>query len=288
MACRFGAGLAKIADVTLVGTWAEGLTEIRNNGIRISGRESEPVRVRVAFRNDFLEPADLVLILVKAWQTGEVAAYLNSWLKPDAVALTLQNGLGNARVLGPRACVGITEQGAALLGPGYVLPGGSGPTYAAVPDRVADLFQRAGFETYRCSEHEAEEHVWSKLAANCAINPLSALLQVKNGELLHSPEAVELMNRAAQECAGVARVKSIPLRYEDVAAYVRQVAVRTAENKSSMLQDIMRGARTECDAINGAVAREAAIVGLQAPVNEMLCRLVRAMEQTFQSNFRGV
>jgi 2-dehydropantoate 2-reductase len=200
------------------------------------------------------------------------------------VALTLQNGLGNAQLLGPKACPGTTAEGATLLGPGLVLPAGSGPTYAAAPEWVIDLFQRAGFEAHRCNVEESDAYLWGKLAVNCAINPLSALLQVKNGELLHCPEAANLMNRAALECAEIARAKGIHLPFDDVTAHVHQVATQTADNKSSMLQDIMRGARTECDAINGAVVREGRIAGLPTPVNEILWQLVRSKERTFQKN----
>jgi 2-dehydropantoate 2-reductase len=115
------------------------------------------------------------------------------------------------------------------------------------------------------------------LAVNCGINPLTALLRVPNGELLRRPQARTVMEAAANECASVARAGGIALPYSDAAAQARLVAEHTASNRSSMFQDILRGAPTEVDAINGAVAQAGAALGVPARVNETLWRLVRAL-----------
>ena len=279
MACLFGARLAPVAEVTLLGSWAEGVAATQEHGIIVEeAQRASTVWVRAGrLGAGPVEPADLVLVLVKAWQTESVAAYLDSLLAPDGIALTLQNGIGNLEKLGPRAYLGVTTQGATLLGPGRVKPGGAGPTHLAAPDWAAGLFQRAGFETLRVDTAQVDSLVWGKLVVNCGINALTAILRVPNGELLNRPDAAALMEHAARECAEVAHAKNIQLPLADPVARVREVAERTAINKSSMFQDILRGAPTEIDAINGAVAREGARLGAPAPVNETLWRLVRAL-----------
>ena len=279
MACLYGARLGSQTDVTLAGSWAEGVTAIREHGIIIEESAGPAVMQVNAARlgAESIAPADLVLVLVKAWQTELVAEHLPGLLAPDGIALTLQNGLGNLEQLGPRAHLGVTTQGATLLGPGRVRPGGAGLTHIAAPEWVVAAFQRAGFEAHRAEAAEVDGLLWGKLVVNCGINALTALLRVPNGELLRRPDAKELMERAALECAQVGRAKGIALPFADPAARVREVAERTAINKSSMLQDILRGARTEIDAINGAVARAGARVGVSTPVNETLARLVRAL-----------
>ncbi len=277
MGCLFGARLAPRAEVTVVGTWIEGITAIRAGGIRVNGGASVSAsQIEAATPDAPVAPADLVLILVKSWQTGGVAPYVRSLLKPEGVALTLQNGLGNLETLGPGCCLGTTEEGATLLGPGHVRWGGGGPTRAAVPQWVIDTLNGAGFEAVRCPAEEAVERLWSKLSVNCGINALTALLRVPNGGLLERPETAALMGRAALECAEVGKAKGIRFPSGDPAARVREVARRTAANNSSMLQDILRGAPTEIDAINGAVTREANALGAAAPVNAILWLLVRA------------
>ena len=277
MACLFGAQLASVAQITLTGSWAEGITALRTSGIRVvDSHESSAVRVAAIPWGDDIIPADLVLVLVKAWQTEEVARHLQRLLKPGGTALTLQNGLGNLEALGPGATLGVTYQGAALLGPGHVQPGGSGATWIAAPEWIVQLFQGAGMLAERVDPEQLDGLLWGKLVVNCAINPLTALLRIRNGELLDRPDTQVLMEQAARECAAVAGARGITLPFPDPVEKAREVARQTAANRSSMLQDLMRGAPTECDAINGAVVRWGEHLGVPTPVNETLYRLVRA------------
>jgi 2-dehydropantoate 2-reductase len=281
MACFVGARLSSVARVTLTGSWAEGIRTLRASGIKV---EDSPkittAPVSAVPWGEATVPADLVLVLVKAWQTSEVARHLDRLLKPDGLALTLQNGLGNQEALGPRAGLGVTYQGATLLGPAHVQPGGEGATWIAGPEWVVELFQRAGMPAQRADAVQMEGLLWGKLAVNCAINPLTAILRVPNGELLKRPDARVLMEGAAGECAAVARGKGVVLPFSDAAGQARAVARRTAGNRSSMLQDVLRGAPTECEAINGAVIRWGKHLDVPTPVNETLYHLVRSLDST--------
>src|SRR5512135_1026272 len=148
MACLLGARLSSVARITLTGTWSEGIEAIRRDGIVVeeSGRRAV-TRAAAVLWGERIEPADLVLVLVKAWQTERVARRLQSLLKPAGVALTLQHGLGNLEALGPRSYMGVTYLGATQLGPGRVRAGGTGPTWISGPGWVADLFRHAGLPT---------------------------------------------------------------------------------------------------------------------------------------------
>ena len=279
MSCLFGARLAAVANVTLLGTWAEGITALRERGILVERNGSIPniTRVNAGHLEATVAPADLVLVLVKAWQTQSVACRLPSLLNPGGVVLTLQNGLGNLELLGSHAFLGVTTQGATLLGPGRVRPGGDGPTHIAAPPWVSEILRQAGFEAYGCAAGEVDGLLWGKLTANCAINPLTALLRVPNGVLLDLPDALKLLDAAARECAAVARSRGIVIPFADPAEFARDVAGRTAGNISSMLQDILRDAPTEIDAINGALMQEGNRLRVPVPVNETLYRLVKAI-----------
>jgi 2-dehydropantoate 2-reductase len=286
MACLFAARLSKEANVTLMGTWAEAITAIQQRGILFEGpQKSQAVPVHADYLGTPLPAADLVIVLVKAWQTEQVAKHLPAYLTPEGLAISFQNGLGNVECLGTRAFPGSTAEGATLLGPGRDREGGSGPTHAVAPAWVVELLRRSGFESYPCSQSESESLLWGKLTVSCGINALTALLRVCNGELLKRPSAMNLMVRATQECAAVAGARGVLLPFPDPVVRVKEVAERTAVNKSSMLQDVLRGAPTECDAINGAVVGEGMRLGIATPVNEVLWRLMRAAVQN-RSDFR--
>jgi 2-dehydropantoate 2-reductase len=287
MSCLFGARLSRVADVVLVGTWAEAIEGIRAHGILLEDSNGKQnVQVQAEYLGSAIRPADLVIVLAKSWQSGKIAEYLPGCLKPEGAAISLQNGLGNIEVLGPRVFAGATAEGATLLEPGHVRAGGSGPTHVVAPDWVVELLKRGGFETYRIAAEKAESLLWGKLSVSCGINALTALLRIRNGELLKRPPARDLMVRAALECAAVAQMRGIRLPYSDPETHVKEVAERTADNASSMLQDILRGAPTECDAINGAVATEGRRLGVPTPVNDILWQLMKAAVQTNRSDFR--
>ena len=294
MACLFGARLAPHADVTLLGTWPEGIAALQERGVCLvegdGSEQSYPVRA-------ISDPAQCAgtryaLVLVKSWQTSRAALQLSACLAPDGVALTLQNGLGNLEglqeVLGEeRAALGVTIVGATLLGPGRVRAGGVGSTYLASHPRLlplAEMLRQAGFEVK--TAEDLESLVWGKLTINTAINPLTALLGIPNGELLARPHALALMSEAAEETAAVAAARGVRIVHTDPGAVAIEVAGRTASNLSSMFQDIQRGAPTEIDAICGAVALEGESLGVPTPVNRTLWHLVRALALPLSGNER--
>src|ERR1035438_2076957 len=121
LACFFGARLARVAEVTLIGTWTEGIAAVARGGIVLeSSRTEEAFAAKAVRLGTPLEAADLVLVLVKSWQTDRVARDVPALPARDAHVLPLQNGLGNVERLGIRAVLGVTEQGATLVAPGRV------------------------------------------------------------------------------------------------------------------------------------------------------------------------
>jgi 2-dehydropantoate 2-reductase len=289
MGSLFGARLSRHARVTMLGGWQEQIDAIRRDGLIVETPEGEE-RVRLAATTELREvpPADLALVLVKSPQTPRAARLLPRLLRKRGVALTLQNGLGNLEQLeaaagSERALLGVTTQGGTVVAPGRVREGGKGTTTLGWKaqlthwiEEIGDLFERAGFATQVSDDLDAV--LWAKLAVNCAINPATALLRIPNGALLHNPYALALAESAGREAAAVARARGIALPFEDAAERVRAVAQATARNYSSMLQDVMRGAPTEIDAINGAVVREGERLGVPTPVNATLWRLIKARE----------
>ena len=284
MALYFGARLVSAGtNVTLVGSWTEGINALQKNGIRVS-RERGEKRYPVTATSDInsINKTSLALVLVKSWQTYRAAQQLSEVLNPEGIALTLQNGLGNLDILRDvlgedRSAQGVTTTGATLLEPGLVRKGGEGVINLESHPKLStikDILGNAGFKIEEVPD--LSSIVWSKLVINAAINPVTALLGVPNGHLLKSPAAKEIMKAAANEAASVASAKGIDLNYQNPSAAVEEVALATAGNISSMLQDIRRGAQTEIEYINGAIIREAKNLGIPVPWNEILYKLVQS------------
>ena len=288
LASLFAARLTQAGyDVTMLGTWKEGLDALRQNGVRLEDANGNEQKYKVRATHD---PQECIgtkhaIVLVKAWQTERAARQLAECLAEDGLAVTLQNGLGNyetlTRSLGlNRVALGSTTTGATLLGAGLVRAGGEGIISIGQNQALGQIeaaLQSAKFNVQIVDD--AQALIWGKLVINAAINPLTALLRVSNGELLTHPAAREAMGALARETAQIAYAENIDLPFDDPVAAVEDVARKTAANHSSMLQDALRGAPTEIDAICGAIVRLGEKHKIGAPVNWVCWQLVRALNQ---------
>lgn len=286
LACLFAAHLAAAGQtIQMLGSWQQGLAELQANGVTLVGPDGTKRIFSVqasADPRDF-EGAKLAMVLVKSWQTERAAAQLFECLALDGLAVTLQNGLGNreklvAQLGAERVAFGVSTGGATLLAPGEVRAGGEGQISLGAHPNVgplAELLQVAGFNVEIVQD--VDSLAWSKLVINAAINPLTALLDIPNGEILTRPSARALSASLAREVAAVAEKKGIELTFTDPVTAAEDVAKRTGANHSSMLQDVRRGAPTEIDAICGAVVQAGKDVGVLTPVNEVMWKLVEAL-----------
>lgn len=288
LACLFAARLAASGiEVTMLGTWREGLAALRNYGVTLvqpDGSQSS-YRVRVISDTKACTDSQYALVLVKSWQTERSANQLRECLAANGIALTLQNGLGNAdtltNVLGSdRVGQGVTTTGATLLSSGRVRPGGEGIVSIGAHPKlkpILDMLTTGGFQFEVLDDVQAL--IWAKLVVNAAINPLTALLKMTNGEILTRSAAAQLSADLAREVAAVAAAQGIDLSHIDPVAVSQGVAEKTAGNHSSMYQDIQRGAPTEIDAICGAVVEAGEAHHILTPVNYVMWQLIHAAVQ---------
>ncbi|ELZ26847.1 2-dehydropantoate 2-reductase [Halosimplex carlsbadense 2-9-1] len=286
----FGAGslgsllgglLARAHDVTLVGRDPH-VERVRAEGLRVTGEYTahvEPAATTAVPAERF----DLALVAVKAFDTPAAAAALDA-ADPDAV-LSVQNGLDNERTLASaldaEVLAGTSTYGARLTEPGTVDCTGRGDVALGPPDggesavaeSVGAALRAADIETTVAAD--MPRRCWEKLAVNAGINAVTALARVENGALVDGA-AGEPARRAAAEVARVARERGIELSDDAAVGAVERVATATSANRSSMLQDVEAGERTEIDAISGAVVDRA---DAAVPVNETLAALIRGWER---------
>jgi 2-dehydropantoate 2-reductase len=148
--------------------------------------------------------------------------------------------------------------------------------HAGKASELASVFSDAGLQAVAVSD--IDHWIWRKLAVNAAINGLTALGGFLNGMIASDEPLLGAAETIAEEVASVARGTGIELG--GMRRVILETAVATADNRSSMLQDLNARRPTEVDAIHGAVLAAGAQVGLAAPAIQVIAALIRAKEKT--------
>ena len=293
MGSLFGGFLALSGEeVWLVDIREDHIQALVSTGLTVEeGGKKQRIPVHATKEVASIGKADLIVFFVKAYHTEKAVSDALVLQKQDTVFLTLQNGLGNEETIrqqvDPRKVIlGVTNQGATFLGPGRIRHAGWGKTYIGEFDgkvtprmtEIAQLFTSAGIESEVSSN--IQSLVWNKLFINVGINAVAAITGLRNGRLLDYPETLRLMEALVSEAVSVARRKGIPIE-GNPSETVKAVAEATKENRCSMGQDFDNRRKTEIDAINGAVVREAERLGISVPYNEMITDLVKVIEKGF-------
>ncbi len=237
-----------------------------------------------------IEEAELTLLAVKSFDTLAAVQDTTHLVDFSSPIISLQTGLGNIeimeKVVGKDAVIGgFTFMAATALAPGVVRQGGVGKTYLGeingeMTDRVRSIATMLTGAGLICTPvHRLMGRLWCKVIVYSAINALSAVLQVQNGELLESVEGVTLMKRLVDEGREVARVRAVDLVFHDLYGLLVDACRRTSGNISSMLQDILSGQRTEIEAQCGALAHYGRRAGVETPTQETMEELVHLLEK---------
>ena len=285
------AGLLKEAgeDVLLLDRDPGRAAAIAAEGVRIgTGQRTRTIPVPVTAEPGSAGRADLLIVAVKAYDTGQAIRQWKPLVQDGAVVLTLQNGLGNVPVLleavpGANLVGGTTAEGATLEGPGHTRHAGSGETVLAAvrggrkaAEAAAGPLGRAGLDLR--VEDDADAVIWAKFLTNVGVNALAGVLGLSNGDLCSREEVHPVIGELIGEATEVARKRGVALLPEDAVARALSVLRRTGDNVNSLLQDLRSGRRTEIDFLNGKVVEEGEALGVATPVNQALWRMVRAME----------
>jgi 2-dehydropantoate 2-reductase len=292
MGSVYGGLLARAGyDVTLIDPRADHVDRIRRDGLIVEGVRGRHV-IPVPARTDHagLAPADFAIVFTDANATVEAARTAAQVLKPEGFALTLQNGIGNVEALTAalgqaRVVAGVTMNSGALPEPGRTAYTNAGVTSIGELDgrssariaEVARMLNAAGIETVVIPDPMA--HIWSKFVLNCAINPLTAITGLRSGEMYRTPEVNALQDRVIDEILMVVARKGVRLAEPDPRKKIRDHC-RVRYNRPSMMQHVEQGRRTEIDALNGALVREAKALGLAVPYNEAVVAVVKGLEKS--------
>jgi 2-dehydropantoate 2-reductase len=293
----WAARLAGIFSVSVI-TRTDGQADVlHREGIRLITQDGAEVHARLkafAFGRAIEYPRfDIVLATVKQVHLPGLIPVLEQITHEDSQIIFWQNGWGHDEQIRklnrrPWTYAAVTTEGALRSGPAEVRHTGSGETWIGPFPRqkgqVHPTLEKWLFDIRRKLPGTSIQYdpdilrrIWEKLVINCAINPLTALWEIPNGELLDGRYQSD-MKRIVTEAVRVAAAHGVCLDPDEMMEKVRIVCLRTSRNRSSMLQDLKKGVRTEIDYINGAVARLGERAGVKTPFNRELVLLIRQKE----------
>jgi len=276
-----GARLAAVLPVTLVGR-REHVEAVKGRGLLVRGEADifiPPGKLHAVTGLGALAERALVLVTVKLANLAEAGAELGRLARPDTLFLLIQNGLAGRDLFLAHAgreltvARAIASCGCDFRDAGMVDFWGGGLSFepSGRSAGLIALFTRAGVES--AESPDFQRALWKKLATNCVANPLTALLGVRNREIV-TAELAGLRRRVVEEVSRLAAAEGHPLPAE-MPGRVDQ-SLSASRNRSSMLQDLERGRPTEIEHLNGFVERRSKELGLDAPANAALAALVRA------------
>ncbi len=235
-----------------------------------------------------IEQCNFVLLTVKSFDTLTAVKSIAHLVSEQSPVLSLQTGLGNLevmeKVVGRESIIGgFTFMAGTSLDPGVVRHGGTGKTYIGELDgtelertrMIGTTLSECGLECELCQRIIGR--LWCKVIIYSAINPLSSILRVKNGQLLENMESIELMKRLIDEGKSVADAHSIDLVYPNLYDLLFDSINNTRDNLSSMLQDILNGKRTEIEALNETITRYGEEKGVSTSTHKTMTELVKLM-----------
>jgi 2-dehydropantoate 2-reductase len=278
-------------DVTLIDIRKDHVEKIRSDGLTVEGVRGTHV-IRIASKTEAagLPPGDLAVIFTDANSTAEAARTANALLKPDGFALTLQNGIGNVEalvaVLGKeRVIAGVSMNSAAAPALARSAYTHNGMTSIGELDgkdterirKVAGMLNKAEIPTEIVPDPMAQ--VRGKFVHNCAVNALAAISGLRSGEMWRTPEMNALQDKVIDEILAVVQAKGWTLPEKDPRKKIRDHTSKRF-NKPSMLQHVEKGQRTEIDALNGAIVREARALGIPVPYNETIVAFIKGLEKS--------
>jgi len=250
--------------------------------------ETNIIKVKTTANIQYLSEHDLIVPAVKAYDLESVLRAIKNHLNAKARVVLIQNGLeilklASKYINSSRLIRAILTFGAYLESYNKVniLSAGEILLYTPLKDSlfmdILNAFKSTDFTIREIKD--LKELEWFKTIVNSAINPLSAIVERENGFLIENSLLKEIFIKVADESTKVAKKLGITF-HEDPVHAAMDVARKTANNYSSMLQDIRKGKKTEIDFINGKIIEYGKQIGVNVDLNKMLYAIIKAKEQS--------
>ncbi|ODV80543.1 2-dehydropantoate 2-reductase [Suhomyces tanzawaensis NRRL Y-17324] len=282
------------------------ITVFKQNGLNVTSSKS----TLTALYQPPEDTIDNLIIATKTYQTERALAPYVPHLKPTSNVLILQNGMGMASHLTnrfwpteasrPQIFQAISTHGAYKTSPYNIHHAGQGklsisyipkkiepPSHdlAQLPELVQFLVDTKPLNASYLNPQSFILVQMEKLVVNSCINPMSAIMDCFNGDLLYGTKVIPIMKRVIQEAIQVffaeyKILEQIPearsfLQEERLLNQVLKVCQDTRANSSSMREDVRALNQTEIDWMNGYIGKLGYKHDIPCPTNKMLVGMVK-------------
>lgn len=262
----------------------------REQGITVNG---ESFAFEYISEGDEAEPADLIILAVKNHHLDDAIRQIRPFVGPETNILSLLNGIDSEMVLGKEfgmekvlysfivatdavrveTNIQYSSVGKIVFGE----KGFSNPTPRV--QAIRSLLEGAGVP---CEvPKDILRELWWKFMMNVGVNQTSAILKAPYGVYARSQTARDLMRDACREVLAIAKKIGIALVEEDIENFFTIISGLDADKKTSMLQDVEACRKTEVETFAGTVIRLGREHGIATPVNEVLYKMLRIIEENY-------
>ena len=282
-------------EVWAVDTWAAHVDAINTTGLRVEGASGNRTvtQLRATTQIHEVGECDLCLIATKASGVGAAARAAAGVIGPNALVLTIQNGLGageriSEHIPTQNVLLGVADGfGASMIGPGHAHHNNMkliriGEINGGLSDRLREVervWQGAGFNAK--AFENITQLIWEKFLCNVTFSAPCTTFDETVGELMANEAHWHIALGAMKEAYAIAHSKGIQLSIGDPVAYVTAFGASMPQARPSMLLDHMAGRRSELEAINGIVPDLGRAEGIATPFNDTLTAILRQREDRF-------
>lgn len=241
---------------------------------------------------------DYIIVSAKTMANEEIAKALNDNRKiivPEGKIIIFQNGWGNDEVFLKYFDKNEVYNARIITGFERVTPENSKVTVHTAPILLGSLYgaDNSCMEPLAAainnsgipSEVSADigKALWAKMLFNTTLNPLGAILNSSYGELSESESACDIMNQLIDETYSVLSAEHLETFWSTAEEYRKvfyeKLVPDTYKHRSSTLQDIEKGQKTEIDTLNGCIIRLAKRNGIDVPGHRMIYKLIKSIEE---------
>ena len=261
---------------------------LETDGIFINGTKFQ---TQIVAPDEAVAPADLMIVIVKHTALASAIKDIANQVGKDTIIVSFLNGIDSEELIAAeygweRMIYGFARKSVTMKGNccnydpqngWFVFGEARNETISPRIQAMADLFGRAGIP-YKV-EPDMIRAMWLKFACNVSENQSSAILGIPFGAWHVSGHANQVREMAFREVIRIANAKGIAIGEADLLQQREALCRIPYENKTSMLQDIENGRKTEVEMLAGAVCRMGAALGIATPVNDLFYHSIKVLEE---------